>query len=96
MEISMIDILNEGFVITERIQNAYVEAPVCLDPSEGDNLSDLNESNYSYDNTRREIYIESGDSSFALYKDREILIEDTSLEEIKEYLKGYFEIKEGE
>lgn len=94
MEISMVDVSNGGgFVITERIQNAYVEAPVCLESSEGDNLLDLTELNYSYDNSRREIYIESGDSSFALYKDREILLEDTSLEEVKEYLKSYFEIK---
>ncbi len=96
MVISMVDVVNEGFVITERIQNAYVEAPVCLDSSEGDSLSDLNDNNYSYDNLRREIYVESGDSSFALYKDMEVLLEDTSLEEIKEYLKSYFEIKEGE
>lgn len=70
-----------------------LQAPVYLESSEEDNLLDLTESNYSYDNSRREIYIESGDSFFALYKDREILLEDTSLEEIKEYLKGYFEIK---
>lgn len=96
MEISMVDVLNEGFVITERIQNAYVEAPVCLDSSEWGNLSDLNENNYSYDNLRREIYVESGDSSFALYKDMEVLLEDASLKEIKEYLNSYFEVKEGE
>ncbi len=41
MEISMVDIANEGFVITERIQNAYVEAPIYLESSEGDNLLDL-------------------------------------------------------
>lgn len=94
MQVTMKDILDEGFEIIEEVYGANVEAPINLDDIQIMSLDSFEEGSYDIKKDEQEIYTDNSDTLFSVYLKGENVLLSTTMSKVKIYLEEYFELKE--
>ena len=94
MQITMKDIIDEGFEIIEEVYGANVEAPVNLDNIQDTSLDSFEEGSYDIKMDEQEINTDNSDTLFSVYLKGENVLLSTTMGRVKIYLEEYFESKE--
>lgn len=94
MQITMKDIIDEGFEIIEEVYGANVEAPLDLDDIQDISLDSFEEGSYDIKMDEQKIYTDNSDTLFSVYLKGENVLLSTTMNKIKEYFEEYFESKE--
>lgn len=94
MQITMKDIIDEGFEIIEEVFGANVETPVDLYDIQDMSLDSFEEGSYDVKMDEQKIYTDNSDTLFSVYLKGENVLLSTSMSKVKSFFKIYFAFKE--
>lgn len=89
-DITMEDIINEGFEIIEEVYFAEIESPVQLKNIKDLKLSRLDYRTCDLNLEKKEVYLNNAETYFSVYLNGKNVLLTEPLETMKEYFRDYF------